>query len=137
MALRRKVMVFVYRTTPKFQVLLLKRVKADKGEWHPVTGNIEAHEQVNAAAAREVEEETGIEGVLQPLGITFTFDDKARGARYHETAFSLKASEKDEVELSDEHSAHEWLDPAAAMAKLAWGDQKKALEALVKKATSA
>lgn len=133
MALRRKVMVFVYRTTPKFEVLLLKRVKADKGDWHPVTGNVEAHEPIHTAAAREVEEETGLEGTLQPLGITFTFEDKKRNARYHETAFSLKIGEKGEVELSEEHTAHEWLAPEAAMTKLSWPDQKKALEALIQK----
>jgi ADP-ribose pyrophosphatase YjhB (NUDIX family) len=133
MPLRRKVMVWLYRTEPELQVLLLKRKKKDKGEWHPVTGNVEAHEPIPNAALREVEEETGVElAALGPLGITFTFEDPKRNARYHETAFAGKVKSPD-VKLSDEHEAHEWLAPAVAMERLHWPDQKKALETLVKR----
>lgn len=131
--MRRKVMVFVYRTEPSLEVLLLKRRKKDKGEWHPVTGNVEAHEPIPAAAVREVEEETGFAVVPEPLGVTFTFDDPKRKSRYHETAFAAKAPAKPDLKLSDEHEAHEWLGPQPALAKLHWPEQRKALEALVKR----
>src|SRR5207248_44097 len=86
MALRRKVMVFLYRRNPGLEVLLLKRTKTGKGDWHPVTGNVEAHEAIPAAASREVLEETGLGVVPEPLGFTHTYE--LDGNRYHETAFA-------------------------------------------------
>lgn len=129
MALRRKVMVFLYRPSPTLQVLLLKRVKADKGDWHPVTGNVEPHEHVRNAAVREVLEETGCGVEPEPLGLTFTYEHK--GKRFHETAYAARVAPGDEVELSEEHSEHAWVAPAEARAKLSWPEQQKALDLLV------
>lgn len=134
MVLRRKVQVFVYRQQPDLQVLLLKRVKTDKGEWHPITGNVEAHEQIRAAAIRETWEEATFEVEPEPLGVTFTYELKEgrNKGRYHETAFAARVGPEDgEYELSEEHSAAEWVSPEEAMKRLAWPEQKKALEALV------
>lgn len=131
MALRRKVMVFVYRNEPTLQVLLLKRVKTDKGDWHPVTGNVEPHEQVRNAAMREAMEETGLDVEPEPLGLTFTYEHK--GKRFHETAYAARAAPDDEVELSEEHTAHEWLAPPEARGKLHWPEQQKALDLLVER----
>lgn len=131
MPLRRKVMVWIYRQSPSFQVLLLKRAKTDKGEWHPVTGNVEPHEQVRAAAVREAWEEVSLEVEPEPLGVTFTYDDPKRG-RMHETAFAAALPPDDEkVELSEEHTAFEWVSPDEAGKRLSWPEQRKALDALV------
>jgi 8-oxo-dGTP pyrophosphatase MutT (NUDIX family) len=129
MALRRKVQVFVYRSKPTLQVLLLKRAKTEKGLWHPVTGNVEPHEKVLAAAVREVDEETGFEVAPEPLGVTFTYE--AKGNRYHETAYAARVDPAHTETLSDEHTAAEWLAPDEAAKRLHWPDQKKALDALV------
>ena len=135
MALRRKVLVLVCRTSPAPQVLLLKRVKADKGEWHPVTGNVEPHEPIAAAASREVEEETGLGMRPEPLGLTYTYEIKdGRGkGRYHETCFWAKipVGTPSVIELSEEHTEFAWVPLAEAAAKLHFDSQKKAIEALV------
>lgn len=135
MALLRKVQVFVYRKSPELQVLLLKRVKADKGEWHPVTGNVERHEEVRSAAVRETVEETGFEVDPVPLGVTFTYEvtDGRRKGRYHETAFGAVQPPEEEVELSDEHSAFEWVGVEEARKRLSWPDQQRALDALAQR----
>ena len=133
MALRRKVMVFLYRRNPGLEVLLLKRTKTGKGDWHPVTGNVEAHEAIPAAASREVLEETGLGVVPEPLGFTHTYE--LDGNRYHETAFASSTGKDAKVELSDEHSESAWLAPNDAMTRLHWDTQKKALEALIKQRT--
>lgn len=136
MALRRKVQLWMYRTSPSFQVLLLKRAKSDKGDWHPVTGNVEAHEPIATAAMREGKEELGIPFSCEPLGLTFTYETKEgrRAGRYHETVFSARpVSANDKIELSDEHTAFEWVAPDEAAKRLHWPDQKKALDLLVKR----
>jgi ADP-ribose pyrophosphatase YjhB (NUDIX family) len=112
-------------------VLLLKRVKTDKGEWHPVTGNVEPHEQVRNAAMREALEETGCMVEPEPLGVTFTFEHK--GKRFHETAYAARVAPDDEVELSEEHTEHAWVAPDEAAKRLSWPEQRKALDALVQR----
>lgn len=136
MPLHRKVQVWLYRNEPSFQVLLLKRTKSDKGDWHPVTGNVEPHEPIHAAALREAKEELGISFSCEPLGLTFTYETKEgrRPGRYHETVFSARpTSASDKIELSEEHSEFAWLAPDEAAARLHWPEQKKALELLVKR----
>jgi dATP pyrophosphohydrolase len=133
MVLRRKVQVFVYRQKPSFEVLLLKRAKTDKGEWHPITGNVEAHEQTRAAAVREAWEEVTLDVEPEPLGVTFTYETKGgrRAGRYHETAYASAAPADDSIELSEEHTAYEWVSVEEAEKRLTWPEQKRALAALV------
>ena len=133
--LRRKVQVFVYRKSPGLEVLLLKRARPSRGDaaedWAPVTGNVEAHEQIRMAAVRECAEEIGCDVSPEPLGLTFTYEKK--GTRFHETIFAASVAKDEAVELSEEHTAHEWLAPDKAAAKLHWPEQKKALAALVRR----
>lgn len=133
--LKRKVQVFVYRQAPGLEVLVLKRSRPSKEgvaeDWAPVTGNVEPHEAIPLAAVRECAEEIGCHVTPEPLGLTFTYEKK--GKRFHETVFAAKLAKGDDVELSEEHAAHEWLSPEQAAQKLHWPEQKKALDALVKR----
>lgn len=133
--LRRKVQVFVYRRNPGLEVLVLKRARPSKADlaedWQPVTGNVERHEQIRAAAIRECAEEISCDVDPEPLGLTFTYEKN--GQRFHETIFAGGVPRDEVVELSDEHTAHEWLSPDKAAQKLHWPEQKKALDALVKR----
>lgn len=133
--LRRKVQVFVYRSKPALEVLLLKRARPSRegatDDWAPVTGNVDAHEQLRNAAVRECAEEIGCETAPEPLGLTFTYEKK--GKRFHETIFAARVAPDETVELSEEHTAHEWLAPDKAAERLHWPEQKKALDALVKR----
>ncbi len=134
MPLRRKVQVFLYRKTPDgLRILLLKRAKTEKGLWHPVTGNVEAHEGLLNAAVREVDEETGFDVSPEPLGVTFTYElkDGPRKGRYHETAYAARVEPGVTEALSDEHTGAEWVSAAEAETRLSWPEQKRALAALV------
>lgn len=135
MMLRRKVQVFVYRKSPGLEVLILRRARPSREggaeDWAPVTGNVEAHEQIRSAAVRECAEEIGCEVAPEPLGLTFTYEK--RGKRFHETIFAASVAKDEVVELSEEHTAHAWLAPGEAAARLHWPEQKKALDALVKR----
>jgi len=133
--LRRKVQVFVYRRRPALELLLLKRARPSREgvdeDWAPVTGNVEAHEPIRAAAIRECAEEIACEVEPEPLGLTFTYEKK--GKRFHETIFAAAVPPDEEVEISDEHAAFEWLAPDKAGARLHWPEQKKALDAVVER----
>lgn len=55
------VVCFRHRTSPKPEILLIRRAKAPcKGEWCFAGGSLELGETVAQCAAREVEEETGV-----------------------------------------------------------------------------
>lgn len=132
--LRRKVQVFVYRHAPRLEVLLLKRARPSReGEedWAPVTGNVEPHEQLRAAAMRECAEEIACDVEPEPLGVTFTYEKK--GKRFHETVYAARVPPDEAVELSEEHTAHAWVEPAEAETRLHWPEQKRALAALAKR----
>lgn len=131
--LRKKVQVFVYRKNPGLEVLLLKRARPSveglAEDWQPVTGNVDPHERIPTAAVRECAEEIGCDVTPEPLGVTFTYEKK--GKRFHETVFAAGVPKDEELELSEEHTAHAWLAPAQAREKLHWPEQKKALDALI------
>lgn len=133
--LRRKVQVFVYRRNPGLEVLLLKRARpskeGQKEDWQPVTGNVERHEELRAAAMRECAEEIACDVEPEPMGLTFTYEKN--GKRFHETIYAGSVPKDEVVELSEEHTDHAWLAPSAAAERLHWPEQKKALEALVKR----
>lgn len=141
MVLRRKVQVLVYRHNPFLEVLLLKRARpsredaGEEGDWQPVTGNVDAHEQIRAAAIREAWEEATVEIEPQPLGLTFTYEKKGgpRKGRFHETVFVASVPADETVELSEEHTEHAWVPVEEALKRLHWPEQRKAVEELAKR----
>ncbi|HUR70309.1 MAG TPA: NUDIX domain-containing protein [Candidatus Thermoplasmatota archaeon] len=130
--LKRKVQVLVYRHAPMLEVLLLKRARPSKEgiaeDWAPVTGNVERHEELRAAAMRECAEEIACDVAPEPLALTFTYEKK--GQRFHETIYAASVPADEQVEISDEHAAFEWVSLAEAEKRLHWPEQKKALAAL-------
>ena len=115
------VSVLVVVHTRQLDVLLLER-RVRAGYWQSVTGSLDAlDEPLEAAAAREVREETGIEagaGVLAPWHVANTFEIYAQwrhrfapGVLYNvEHVFGLQLRERCPVTLAaDEHVACAWL----------------------------
>src|ERR687897_1885228 len=60
---RSEIAVFVTRRDGG-EVLLLRRVRSGGGYWHVVAGALEPGESAREAAARELEEETGLVAAL-------------------------------------------------------------------------
>ena len=113
------VLVVVY--TAAFDVLLLER-RQRAGFWQSVTGSLDwAEETLEAAAAREVLEETGIDaarGKLRRWNVANTFEiytqwrhRYAPGVRYNtEHVLGLELPDRAPVVLApDEHVAFLWL----------------------------
>jgi len=121
MSYKLPVSVLVVVHTVALEVLLLERA-ARAGFWQSVTGSLERlDEPLEAAAAREVGEETGIEiarGNLVRWNVTNTFEIYARwrhrfapGVTHNtEHVFGFQLPERVPVTISpEEHVAFQWL----------------------------
>jgi dATP pyrophosphohydrolase len=116
-------LIVIYTSGGDF--LLLER-RRPAGFWQSVTGSLEWGEHADAAARRELIEETGItQGVLINLQWTQVYDIlPAFGKTYApgviqnlEHAFSLRLRERVPVTLSDaEHAQFRWLSGEEALA---------------------
>lgn len=115
------VLIVIYTAGGEF--LLLERRKPP-GFWQSVTGSLEWGETADAAARRELLEETGItQGRLRNLQWTQVYEIlPSFGKKYApgvtrnlEHAFALKLPERVPVTLS-EHVQYRWLPAAEAIA---------------------
>ena len=116
------VLIVIYTEGGEF--LLLER-RRPPGYWQSVTGSLEWGEHADAAARREVIEETGItQGVLVNLQWTQVYEIlPAFGKRYApgvtrnlEHAFSLRLPQRVPVILSDrEHVQFRWTSALEAL----------------------
>jgi dATP pyrophosphohydrolase len=120
MSYKLPVSVLVVVHTAALDVLLLERA-ARPGFWQSVTGSLDRpDEPLEAAAARELREETGMElaqGKLLSWNVTNTFEIYATwrhrfapGVTHNtEHVFGFTLSERMRVTLSAEHTALQWL----------------------------
>jgi dihydroneopterin triphosphate diphosphatase len=131
------VLIVIYTNGGEF--LLLER-RRPPGFWQSVTGSLEWGEFADAAARREVVEETGItQGVLVNLQWTQVYDVlPAFGKVYApgitrnlEHAFSLRLAERVPVTLSDsEHVQFRWTSGADAVATASSSTNRAVIEQL-------
>lgn len=136
MTLKLPVSVLVVIHTPALEVLLLERA-ARPGFWQSVTGSLDwPEEPLQAAATREVREETGIDArpgrlLRWPLAYTFEVYPEWRHrfvpGTVHNTehVFSLEVPLPAPVALAPgEHTASVWLPwPEAAAKCFSWSNR--------------
>ncbi len=110
------------------QVLLLKRSEARGGFWQPVTGRVEPSESPQAAAQRELLEETGLNARVVPLGYEhgFAWGATAIPTVGREVAFVAEVEPGQVPRLSDEHTAFEWVDLERALALVPFAGFRRA-----------
>jgi lipoyl(octanoyl) transferase len=127
------------RTAAGPQVLMMLR-QPDQGLWwSSVTGMAEEGEDLEAAAHREVEEETGLIGALQPLGLQHSFWVDPALIRFpdpeprfnQETCYHMEVPADSAVRLDTaEHSEYRWCSVSEALGLMRWEGSKAALALL-------
>jgi 8-oxo-dGTP pyrophosphatase MutT (NUDIX family) len=123
---------YLYLPGP-FRFLLFRR-GPDRGRiWVPVSGKVEATDRDFAEALRrEIWEETGF-SALGPFGeldwhVRFEGPD---GRRWRLHAFAVPLEGPWSPRLSAEHEAFAWCDPAEAVRRLHYGDNRAAVQRLL------
>ena len=126
------------------EVLMMLR-RPDHGLWwSSVTGMVEAGETLEAAARRELLEETGLRGQLRLLDLSHTFwvDPKLLGLpegepRFNtETCFQAEVPADAQVELApEEHTEYRWCSIPEARELTPWEGSRMALGLLERQLT--
>ena len=112
------------------KILILKRSDSDEkrpGQWDVPGGHMDPGELVLGAAARELQEETGIR--VEPRRLRMLYALTARRGDINVVwLFFTGNSESDQpVALSDEHSDYRWVSLAEAISLIDYDLQKEAL----------
>ncbi len=117
------------------RLLLLRRPPERERIWVPVSGKVETSDpNLEAALRRELEEETGFREFARifPLDWEVTFEGPdGRTWRLH--GFGVELDRAEPPRLSEEHDAFEWVDPAEAIQRLHYPDNREAVERLLER----
>jgi 8-oxo-dGTP pyrophosphatase MutT (NUDIX family) len=138
-----EVAVFVTRKGGA-EVLVVHRSPQQGSYWHVVAGGVETGESAAAAAARELQEETGlvaeVEAGVEVVEYVYSLTEEPadRRALYDPavaavavTCFRATAPDEWEPALDWEHDAYRWCSPREAFDTLRWPETARALRQLV------
>lgn len=116
------------------EFLVAHRSPEGGGYWHAIAGKVEEGEGPEAAAIRELREETGLETeALETLG-EFAYLreewESQPGLRVHVEAFLVDVEPGWEPTLNEEHDEYRWLRRDEAAELLFWPEPAQLLRAL-------
>jgi 8-oxo-dGTP pyrophosphatase MutT (NUDIX family) len=128
----REVAIFIYRGS---EFLLAHRVP--QGVWNVIAGQVEDDESYAAAAARELEEETGLVATPVDLDLTqrYTIEPEYRALYAPDDttveirSFAVAAPASWEPTLNHEHDIYRWCSLDEAIALAHWPEMKAGFRA--------
>jgi 8-oxo-dGTP pyrophosphatase MutT (NUDIX family) len=124
--------VYVIRGSgASLQCLVLRRAAEGRcpGSWETVHGHIEAGESPADAAARELEEETGLAPLhLYNLSRVESFYQHRTDEVALVPVFAAFVPDEAQVHVGTEHDRFEWLAVRDAGSRFAWPRERRALE---------
>lgn len=128
-------MVVPLRMGTDWEVLVLRRGPEKGGLWAPVTGNVDGEESDEAAAARELQEETGLANVsaLRATGFVnrFTKGGGEHATSFVESVWAAVVRPGSPVRLSHEHVESQWVRVEEAIALVAFDGCKEGVRRAV------
>ena len=105
--------------------LLLKRIESRGGFWQPITGGANDNETLQAAAKRELYEETQIKDYLNFFEDVYYFEfDIEIHSRIKEYVFAVEIDTNTDAILSDEHEEKKWCNFEEALKLLKYENNK-------------
>jgi len=134
MRAREEVLLVVYRPGPSFLVLL--RSPESHGYWHVVAGGIEEGEAPDAAALRELGEETGLEQPVRfsPIPLELGYRPAERGDAWVTLhPYSVEVEPDWEPVLNEEHVEYTWCSEAQAEELLEYPEPVDALRVVARR----
>jgi dATP pyrophosphohydrolase len=116
------------------EFLVAHRSPEGGGYWHVIAGGVEPSEDWQAAARRELREETGLEAeAFVALG-EFSYVpeawENARGPRVHVRGFLVDVEPGWEPQLDHEHDGYRWCSRDDAIELLFWPEPAQLLRSL-------
>lgn len=112
------------------RILALRRTESRGGFWQPVTGRIEGAESTEAAAQRELSEETGLTAKVRSLNYVHAFAlSQTQPPRVtEESAFFVEAPSGFTPRIDSlEHQEFQWLEPVEAIARFPFEGLREAV----------
>mgnify|MGYP000877104039 CR=1 FL=1 len=137
--IKKKILAIVYRKKEgRTEILALKENDEDPIEqavgFYVVTGGVEGDETLTEAVKREINEETGIENIInvQDLNTVYEYKHPAEGDYLCQEHCFAALVDGEVKHLSIEHTEHKWLSVKDFIETVYWYEDKDSLNKLLK-----